>query len=112
MIDIENCGLHVQIISTDNYPININPLKLFSLNGKLETRVPHPFNHSRFLFLIFDFVHILKGIRNNWLNQKNFDKTMYSPNLISRLINVNAPFVSIQHLFKMYVFYTILKEQV
>ena len=79
IIDIENCGLRVQIISTDNYPLNVNLFKFFSTNGKLETRVPHPFDNSRFLFLTFDFVHILKSIRNNWLNQKNFDKTMYFP---------------------------------
>ncbi|KAI6648710.1 Transposable element P transposase [Oopsacas minuta] len=81
IIDIENCGLRVQVISTDNYPLNVNLFKLFSLSGKLETRVPHPFDPTRFLFLTFDFVHILKSIRNNWLNQKNFDKTMYFPKL-------------------------------
>ena len=79
IIDIENCGLRVQIISTDNYPLNVNLFKFFSTNGKLETRVPHPFDNSRFLFLTFDFVHIMKSIRNHWLNQKNFDKTMYFP---------------------------------
>lgn len=79
IIDIENCGLRVQVISTDNYPLNVNIFKLFSLSGKLETRVPHPFDPTRFLFLTFDFVHILKSTRNNWLNQKNFDKTMYFP---------------------------------
>ncbi|KAI6648727.1 Transposable element P transposase [Oopsacas minuta] len=77
IIDIENCGLRVQVISTDNYPLNVNLFKLFPLTGKLETRVPHPFDPTRFLFLTFDFVHIIKSIRNNWLNQKNFDKTMY-----------------------------------
>ena len=59
--------------------MHVNLFKFFSTNGKLETRVPHPFDNSRFLFLTFDFVHILKSIRNNWLNQNNFDKTMYFP---------------------------------
>ena len=79
VIDIENCGLRVHVISTDNYPLNVNIFKLFSLSGKLETKVPHPFDQTRCLFLTFDFVHILKSIRNNWLNQKNHDKTMYFP---------------------------------
>ena len=35
IIDIENCGLRVQIISTNNYPLNVNLFKLFSTSGKL-----------------------------------------------------------------------------
>ena len=67
--DIELCGLLVQVISTDNYPLNVKLFKLFSPVGKLETRVPHPCDINRPLFHTFDFVHILKTIRNNWLNQ-------------------------------------------
>ena len=32
ILDIESCGLKVQIISTDNYPLNVNLFKLFSPN--------------------------------------------------------------------------------
>ena len=63
--DVEDCGVFVEIISTDNYPLDV---KLFKLFSKLETRVPHPCGLHRSLFLTFDFVHILKTIRNNWLN--------------------------------------------
>ena len=42
IIDIEHCGLKVQVISIDNYPLNVNVFKLFSSNGKLETSVSHP----------------------------------------------------------------------
>ena len=35
-IDIENCSLRVQIISTDNYPLNVNLFKFFSTSGKLK----------------------------------------------------------------------------
>lgn len=36
IIDIEHCGLKVQVISTDNYPLNVNLFKLFSPNCKLD----------------------------------------------------------------------------
>ena len=81
ILDIESCGLRVQIISTDNYPLNVSIFKLFSPARKFETRVPYPSDNARVLFLTFDFVHILKSIRNNWLNQKNADKTFHFPNL-------------------------------
>ena len=55
--------------------------KLFSLTGKLETRVPHPCGIDRSLFLTFDFVHILKSIRNNWLNQQSDGKLFSYPDL-------------------------------
>ena len=56
--DVEACGLLVEIISTDNYPLNVKLFKLFSPVGDLEIKVPHPCDNSRVLFLTFDFVHI------------------------------------------------------
>ena len=75
IIDIEHCGLCVQVVATDNYSLNVNLFKMFSPNHKLEIKVPHPFDEHILLFLTFDFVDILKSIRNNWLNQKDFEKT-------------------------------------
>ena len=75
IIDIEHCGLSVQVIATDNYPLNVNLLKMFSPKSKQEIKVPHPFDKHKNMFLTFDFVHMLKAIRNNWLNQKDFEKT-------------------------------------
>ena len=79
--DVEECGLFVHVISTDNYPLNVKLFKLFSTLGKLETRVPHPNDIHRSLFLTFDFVHILKTIRNNWLNQQSESKLFSYPDL-------------------------------
>ena len=89
--DVEDRGLFVQIISTDNYPLNVKLFKLFSPTGKLETRVTHPCGIDRSLFLALDFVHILKSIRNNWLNQQSDGKLFSYPDLdcisIDRSIN-------------------------
>ena len=35
--DIERCGLNVQVIGTDNYPLNVNFFKLFSSDTKTLT---------------------------------------------------------------------------
>ena len=78
--DIEQCNFSVQVISTDAYPLNVNLFKLFSPDHSLQPVVPHPLDSTRNLFLIFDFVHILKSIRNNWLNLKNHDKIFKYPN--------------------------------
>ena len=75
ILDIESYCLKVQIISTDNYPLNVNLFKLFSPSRRFETSIPHPSDNTRKLFVTFDFVHILKSIRNNWLNQNDIRKT-------------------------------------
>ena len=77
IIDIENCGLRVQVICTDNYPLNVSSFKLPI--GTLQTQFPHPYDDNRKLSLTFDFVHILKTIRNNWLNQKDYNKSFVYP---------------------------------
>ena len=67
---IERCGLHVKVICTDKYLMNVNIFKMFSSTHTLEPIVPDKLDPNRILFLLFDFVHILILIRNNWLNQK------------------------------------------
>ena len=77
--DVEQCNLSVQVISTDAYPLNVNLFKLFSSDHTLQPVVQHPVDSTRNLFLILDFVHVLKSIRNNWLNVKNHDRILKYP---------------------------------
>ena len=67
--DIEKCNLNVVVLCSDNLPLNQNLFKLFSRKHVIEQSVPHPCDPNRPLFLIFYFVHIIKCVRNNWLNQ-------------------------------------------
>ena len=81
--DIERNGLKVQVICTDNYPLNVNFFKLFSSDKKTLTPTAiHPINPERKIFLIFDFVHIVKSIRNNWINLKDYEHTFSFPNTL------------------------------
>ena len=108
--DIEHCGLFVQIISTDNYPLNVKLFKLFSPIGKLETRVPHPCDIDRGLFLTFDFVHILKTICNNWLNQQSDGKLFSYPDLNCINIDQCANPLKLCHAsFVIFICYIILR---
>ena len=69
--DIEKCNLNVVVLCSDNLPLNQNLFKLFSRKHVIEQSVPHSCDPNRPLFLIFYFVHIIKCVRNNWLNQLN-----------------------------------------
>ena len=58
--DIESCNLFVEVMCTDNYPLNVSLFKLFSNDSKtLQPKVQHPFDPSRNLILLFDIVHII-----------------------------------------------------
>ena len=47
--------------------------------ARLFIAYPHPCFQSRPMFFLFDSVHILKCIRNNWLNLRSFDKSFVFP---------------------------------
>ena len=42
-------------------------------------KVTHPCNPERSLIFFFDIVHIIKCIRNNWLNLKDYERTFIFP---------------------------------
>ena len=83
IMDIERCGLFVEVLITDNHPLNVRLFKLFSSDkNTLAPVVPHPISTNRKLYILFDFVHIFKSIRNNWLNLKDYDHTFKYPDLL------------------------------
>jgi len=76
---LENIGFRVITVITDNNAINRKSMSFFADPARLSIAYPHPCDQSRPLFFIFDTVHILKCIRNNWLNLKSSDKTFVFP---------------------------------
>ena len=54
---------------TDNHKINQQFYKLF--NRTCDFQAIHPLDDTRFWYLLFDSVHLLKCIRNNWITEKS-----------------------------------------
>lgn len=73
---IQKCGFEIICIVTDNHRINRNMFNKLSNNS---ISFPNPSYINKIIFFSFDFVHIMKNIRNNWLNLKNLDKTFTFP---------------------------------
>lgn len=71
IIELEAIGFRVVVLITDGNAINKRLFTLFSPDKKLRICVPNPADSTRPLFFMFDSVHILKSIRNNWLNCSN-----------------------------------------
>ncbi|XP_055928146.1 uncharacterized protein LOC129959352, partial [Argiope bruennichi] len=80
IIGLENIGFKVICVVTDNNSVNQKAMSQFaSPSQSYSILYPHPVNKERPLFFMIDTVHLLKNIRNNWINQKNVDKCMFYP---------------------------------
>lgn len=47
---------------------------------ELFNSTPNPYCKDEMLFFLFDTPHLIKSIRNNWINQKITNETLYYPN--------------------------------
>ena len=66
---VEKCGGIVAGSITDNHKINQNYCTLFP-SLSVPFKATHPLDKNRVWYLLFDPVHILKCIRNNWISEK------------------------------------------
>ena len=64
---------------------------ILACKNVIERLVTHPCDHNRPLFLIFDFVHIIKCIRNNWLNLHAAQCCFIFPSFVDTTIYFNLP---------------------
>lgn len=67
---VEKIGFQVISLVSDNNNVNRSAFALMTPDKTLQPYITHPFDKNRLLFFVFDTVHILKSIRNNWLNKK------------------------------------------
>ena len=77
---LEDIGYFVLCLVSDNNRVNRNMFTTLC-GGELQTSIEHPCSADRKLFFLFDSVHLLKSIRNNWLGQTDDDKTLTFPGL-------------------------------
>ena len=98
---VQESGLIVICIICDNSRVNKNMLSLLCARFQTDEmyRIPNPMYSDLEIFLMFDPVHILKNIRNNWLNQKDGEKTLIFPDLVDNNIIKKACFSDIRNLY-------------
>lgn len=94
IIGLHNIGFSVICVVSDNNAINRKAMSFFSSPPKLSIAYPHPCNSSSPLFFSFDTVHLLKCIRNNWLNQKDEKQTLQYPPFNNSTCNQNISLLS------------------
>ncbi|KFM59054.1 Transposable element P transposase, partial [Stegodyphus mimosarum] len=98
--EIEQIGFKIVCLISDNNIINRKAFELLTPNKLLQPVIPHPFDAERLLFILFDSVHILKCIRNNWLSSKN-NGTLTFPDRKNYSIFQKAYLKNFEMLFQM-----------
>ncbi|XP_077484882.1 uncharacterized protein LOC144094883 [Amblyomma americanum] len=81
IINVEKMGLKIIAVITDNNALNRKMMSLFATSPQVSIVYPHPADNARPLFYVVDPVHLLKCIRNNWINQKNPGTCLYFPEM-------------------------------
>jgi hypothetical protein len=76
---LEDIGYFVLCLVSDNNRVNRNMFANLC-GGELKSCTAHPCCVNRKLFFLFDTVHLLKSVRNNWLGQADAEKTFSFPN--------------------------------
>ena len=77
---LEIAGYYVFCLISDNNRVHRNMFAALC-GGDLRPFVQHPCAAHRKLFFLFDSVHLLKCIRNNWLGQSDADNTFVFPDI-------------------------------
>lgn len=102
---IENCskaGFEIISIISDNNRINRKMFTMLTLGSESKLFITNPIDQEKQIFLLFDTVHLLKSIRNNWLNVKNQSQTFSFPEFNDNDINAvnRASFCDLKTLYK------------
>ena len=98
-LDVTQSGFTIVSIISDN---NIVNRKMFLLLSGTDHLVPYfinPYKTSNKIFMLFDTVHLLKCLRNNWINLKDTAKEFVFPDFSDSNVIRKACFA---HMVTMY----------
>lgn len=75
-------------VISNNNRVNTNMLTTLS-NDCLKTKIPNFFDNSQTIYLLFDSVHILKAIRNNYVKQETEENAFIFPSFGDKVLEAS-----------------------
>ncbi|KAF2880149.1 hypothetical protein ILUMI_26012 [Ignelater luminosus] len=96
VIGLHNIGFEVLGVVSDNHSINRKAISYFSNSPEVKIVYPNPADENKPLYFVIDTVHILKNVRNNWLNKRNQD--FKYPNFSNMEISETASFEALKEM--------------
>ncbi|XP_042896693.1 transposable element P transposase [Parasteatoda tepidariorum] len=98
-------GYAILTIISDNNRINRKAFEIMC-GGSLKSNIENPYDPEKQIFILFDTVHLMKSIRNNWLNNTETNQTFYIPAMKflppGQAIKTVPAYASILHLKQLY----------
>ncbi|KAJ6648097.1 hypothetical protein Bhyg_03322 [Pseudolycoriella hygida] len=79
IISLQSLGLVIVSLIADNNRVNQNVFSLLAPNGSFSFK--NPTYDDRTIHLLYESIHVFKNIRNNWLNQKDEEKSFFYPSI-------------------------------
>ena len=101
--NVTNAGYSYTVIfiTSDNNVVNRKMFRSLSGSDHLMPYIINPVNNIDKIFILFDSVHILKCIRNNWINLENFKRTFTFPGFNDYNEIFRASFSELEHVYEM-----------
>jgi len=87
---VQNAGFIVVVVVSDNNQVNAKTFQAIWGSSSFETGMDNPEHAGHKIFFLYDTVHILKCVRNNWLNQSDSGQTFLYPKLTQQLIETSS----------------------
>ena len=75
--NVTNAGFRIVSIISDNNVVNRKSFMIISGSDTLRPYIMNPVKPSQNIFRLFDTVHLLKCVRNDWLNLRNVKKHLF-----------------------------------
>ena len=94
-------GFRIISLISDNNIINRNSFKLLSGTDVLKPYIINPVNKEDTIYILFDTVHLLKCVRNNWINLRNNQKTFDFPDMTDKNTILAASFSHFEVMYNM-----------
>ena len=87
---VQNVGFTIVVVVSDNNQVNAKAFQTIYGSNSFEEGIDNPHLAGHKIFCLFDTVHILKCVRNNWLNQTDRNQTFVYPPLTSEMSKTTA----------------------
>lgn len=98
--NVSKAGFNVVSVISDNNRVNRKMFSILSKDSESNYYITSPVNKDHKIFLLFDTVHLLKSIRNNWLNLKNESLTFSCPKWVDNDTTVHASFSDLRQIYR------------
>ena len=97
--NVTRAGYRIVSVISDNNVVNRKMFMELSGTGRLVPYIQNPINVDERIYILFDTVHLLKCIRNNWIN--DVEKSFTFPDFSDNTVILNAVFSDLINIYHM-----------